>query len=358
MSHVCLAFCLALVSALLCVAVAHAQDAGPADRPGKFNVGFTILDFKYGDGDAEKTITVAVWYPTDAEPREYSYGGPAKGRVALDAEPRAEGGPFPFLAWSHGYGGGGTASVFFTESLAGHGWIVAAPDHGDRHTAIRSRIGPVKDFDKQALLRHATEISRSGPADREPYLYRVNELKIVLDGMTGSEKFGKLIDQDRTAVGGHSFGGFTSLGLCGALPDRKDERIKAVLVFSSGAAGYLYEDKELAAVKMPSMYFLGENEKETLRGDKTMAEIAGKVYGNMSPPKYFLEIQGASHFSFNNRFVDTPGSRLLSGTEEQFDVIRRYAIAFLEKHVAGKAEAGKTLDEKDPLLTRYAADAK
>jgi len=84
-----------------------------------------------------------------------------------------------------------------------------------------------------------------------------------------------------------------------------------------------------------------------------MAELADKVYSNLPPPKYLLEIMGANHFSFNNRFSDKWGARLLSGSEEQFQVIRRYSIAFLERHVAGKIEAEKTLQHQDPLLTRY-----
>ena len=86
---------------------------------------------------------------------------------------------------------------------------------------------------------------------------------------------------------------------------------------------------------------------------KTMSELSGKIYGNLSPPKYFLEIKGASHFSFNNRFADNPRTRLLSGTEDQFEVIRRYSIAFLERHVAGRKDTHNVLGQKDSLLARY-----
>ncbi|HJX17873.1 MAG TPA: hypothetical protein VJ437_06730, partial [Acidiferrobacterales bacterium] len=59
------------------------------------------------------------------------------------------------------------------------------------------------------------------------------------------------------------------------------------------------------------------------------------------------------HFSFNNRFADNRRTRLLSGTEKQFELIRRYSIAFLEKHVAGRKDSGYILERSDPLLTRY-----
>jgi len=46
-------------------------------------------------------------------------------------------------------------------------------------------------------------------------------------------------------------------------------------------------------------------------------------------------------------------ARFLSGTEAQYEVIRRYAIAFLQKHVAGSKDADNVLEQKDALLTRY-----
>lgn len=101
------------------------------------------------------------------------------------------------------------------------------------------------------------------------------------------------------------------------------------------------------------MLFMGERERDQRRGSHTMLALEEKIYRKMPPPKYFLEMRGASHFSFNNRFADNLASSLLSGTEAQFEVIRRYSIAFLEKHVAGRKDAGHVLDQGDVLITRY-----
>ena len=318
-----------------------------------YPVGYQVLDLKYSKDWQEQELTVAVWYPTAAQPKSYNYGGPTSGIIAVDAAPLAKGGPYPLLVFSHGYGGGGLGSIFFTEHLAAKGWIVVAPDHHDRHSAVRIRTGQKKEFDRLGLLRHAKEIEFSSPRDRGKYLYRLDEMKLTLDRMLNHPSFGKLIDRDCIAVGGHSFGGFTALGLCGTIKERYDPRVKAVLLFSTGAGGYLFEEDELAAVRIPSMMFMGEREKDQLRGSKTMLEIADKIYRNLSPPKYFLEIKGASHFSFNNCFVNNLWTRLLSGTEKQFEVIRRYSIAFLEKHVAGKKDSDHVLEHRDRMLTRY-----
>ncbi|CAG1011676.1 hypothetical protein BURK2_04327 [Burkholderiales bacterium] len=99
------------------------------------------------------------------------------------------------------------------------------------------------------------------------------------------------------------------------------------------------------------MLFLGAREAEHRRGTATMGELSQRIYRNLPPPKYFLEVRGADHFSFNNRFSDRPGARRMSGGEAQFELIRRYAIGFLERHVAGRD--GQDLDRDDPYLQRY-----
>jgi predicted dienelactone hydrolase len=331
-------------------------DAGEETLRPEFKVGYQVLDLKNQKEGQEQRLTVAVWYPTAAQPTLHNYGGPTSGNVAVDAAPCAEGGPYPLLVFSHGYGGSGLSAVFFTEPLAARGWIVACPDHHDKHSAVRIRTGQEEDFDRLGFLQHAKEIASSGPGDRGKYLYRLDEMRVVLEDMLTSDLFGKLIDRDRIAVGGHSFGGYTALGLSGTIEERRDPRIKAVLLFSTGAGGYLFSEDELAHVRIPSMLFMGEREREQRRGIQTMQELTDKMYRNLPPPKYFLEVKGASHFSFNNGFADNLRTRLLSGTQEQFEVIRRYSIAFLEKHVAARKDCDHVLKQEHRLLTRYLSE--
>jgi predicted dienelactone hydrolase len=321
--------------------------------PARFNVGYRVLDLDYLRDGKKKVLTVAIWYPTATQPKLHVYGGPTKGDVAVDAPPLAEKGPFPLLVVSHGYGGSGLGAVFFTEALAARGWVVAAPDHHDRDSAVRIRGGQLEHFDRIGLLRRAREIAASGPEDRARYLYRLDEMKLVVDRLTSAEPFRSVVDAKRIAVGGHSLGGFTALGLSGPIPAYHDPRISAVLLFSTGAGGYLFTEGELRAVRIPSMLMRGERERNERRGTATMSELSEKIFRSVSPPKYFLEVKGASHFSFNDRLADTVGARLLSGTPEQFAVIRKYSIAFLETYVAGRNEAAAVLQQGDPRLSGY-----
>lgn len=327
------------------------QENGLSQR--SFNVGYRVLDLKGRLNGSEKTLAVAVWYPTAAPANPHNYGGPTGGIVAKDAPPLTTCGPYPILFFSHGYGGSGIGSVFFTEALAARGWIVVAPDHHDRHLAVRIRTGQLTNFDRWGLLQHAREIAASNPEKRGNFLYRLDEIQFTIDQMIGSKPFQDVIDSSRIAIGGHSFGGYTALGLCGTIKERLDSRIKAVLLFSTGAGGYLFTEKELGNVLIPSMLIMGERERNALRGTQTMFQLEEKIYNALGSPKYFLEIKEGVHGSFCNRFSENLGARLLSGTEEQFEVIRRYGIAFLEKHVARRADPDKTLETNHGLVTRY-----
>jgi len=296
----------------------------------KYNVGYMVLDLRYDQNGLQKKLTVAVWYPTNASPKPFQYGGPAWGNVALNANPAGDSGKFPFLAFSHGYGGTGLGAQFFTEEIASRGWIVACPDHND----------------------DAKKITHTAPDERNKYLYRPQELETVIRVLTTSSPFSSLIDTNRMAAGGHSFGGFTSMALCGAIPEFHDKRIRAILMFSTGAAAYLFTDEELASVEIPSMLYLGKRERNQKRGEATMKELSGRIYKNMSDPKYFLEVRGANHFSFNIRLSGGAGTKMLSGTPRQFEVINKYSIAFLEKYVAGRPGQDEILDNKDRMITK------
>lgn len=338
-----------LVWTLALFGLATPVGADDATAPGR--VGYRVIDVANPAAPEQAPLTVAVWYPTGATPAAHTYGGPTQGLVAIDAAPCGPAGSQPLLVFSHGYGGSGVAQVYLAEALAARGWVVAAPDHHDRHVAVRIRTGAVADFDRSGFLQHAGEIAASTPADRPLYTYRCDELRRALDAVLADPVVGPGIDPAKIAVGGHSFGGFTALGLCGTLPERADPRIRALLILSSGAGGYLYEPEELARVTVPVAYFLGEKEQADVRGSRTMAEIAERVYGSLRGPKYFFEVKGASHFSFNNGFSNRAALLRLCGTEAEFAVIRRFAIAFLERHVCGLQAVDAALNQDDPGLT-------
>ncbi len=114
---------------MIAVAGGHAGDINSEQIPS--HVGYKIIDLDYPKNGQAQTLTMAVWYPTAEPPSSYHYVGPTTGKVVVNAPPLNINRPWPFLLYSHGFGGGGIAAVFLTEQLAARGWIVAAPDHQD-----------------------------------------------------------------------------------------------------------------------------------------------------------------------------------------------------------------------------------
>ncbi|MBN2308132.1 MAG: hypothetical protein JXR94_04130, partial [Candidatus Hydrogenedentes bacterium] len=225
-----------LLIALVGLGCRGSDGASPADLGSRRNsVGYRVIDLPYPAGPKGDTLTLAVWYPTTAEPSPLHYGGRVHGHVAVDGAVDTEHGPYPLLLYSHGYGGCALAAAFFTEALAGQGWIAVAPDHHDKQSAVRTRTGAQEGWDRRAFVRDAKRITESGPEDRAAYLYRLDEMRLALDGILASEPFGAIIDTGRIAVGGHSLGGFTALGVAGTIPEYQDERVRAILLFSTGA---------------------------------------------------------------------------------------------------------------------------
>ena len=100
-------------------------------------VGFRVLKFA--------NRVAAVWHPTAASPAQYAYGPKFSGNVVLNAPAnKVCGVPAPLVVFSHGDLGCGLQSIAFTEELARHGYVVAAPDHADAflcHTARPAEAG-------------------------------------------------------------------------------------------------------------------------------------------------------------------------------------------------------------------------
>ncbi|MGH7150297.1 MAG: alpha/beta hydrolase family protein [Planctomycetota bacterium] len=310
-----------------------------------------MVDLRGGTAAAEKTLATALWYPTDVEAGEVRYaGGPNRGRVAPDAPIRTET-PLPLLAFSHGYGGSAVGSAFLAEALAARGWIVACPDHEDRDKLARLRGGPQR-IDRFAFLERASAMARAGrDFDRGSLRYRLDDVRIVLDALLSAPESGPAIDRARIAVGGHSLGGFAALALCGAIRGERDGRIAAALLFSPALS--LFDEEEFSAVGVPTMILLGEKERGEVHGRLTRAELLDRAFERLPAPKVLAEIRGGTHFSFNLPSASGIVARAWSGTEEDFETIRTYAIAFLERTVAGREEAGAVLAAPDRRLSAY-----
>lgn len=307
---------------------------------GEHPVGVTTIGIEDPHGD--RYLTVEVWYPaqspSEAEPEVYEVQALEMTVARLrsvahthrDVEPWRTGGGRPVVLMSHGRGSTRFGNVSLAEVLASHGYVVAAPDH------------PGNTIDDQLNGIGANE--RASSAKDRPH-----DLSRVLDALVARSHrplalLSGLIDIDRVAVAGHSFGGLAALGLVGAGidterqrkeclagvddwrctaatlfgPERyryRDPRIKAALLIAP--AGYdLYRADGVAQVDAP-MLVVG-----ALRDEKTpFGQFAKPTFDALKGPHYLLELEDGGHLTATDvcEMIDSIGfvAKTFGGKESQ-----------------------------------------
>ena len=250
----------------------------PDSSPGPYPVGHTTLSVPAANG--LPLLSVDVWYPSKRirgplATYELLPGVDVPARLAVaDASPAA--GRFPLVVYSHGSGGFSFVATFFTEVLASHGYVVAAPNHpGD--TIV------------DAYLRQVSRGTDYLPATELIALVanRINDLPRVIDAVfdapPSTAKFSGAIDRHHVVLAGHSLGGAAAIGTAAA-----DPRVDAVIAMDP-TWGMLTPD-QLARVNVPVL---------------TMWSMEGANAGahetdTLKSPWYRVTFPSATHQSFTD----------------------------------------------------------
>jgi len=264
-----------------------ASVAPAPDRPGPYSVG--RVSFPLTDAARGRTLQVDVWYPVDSVheggPKsryEIPIFGSAEAPRALDGPPISKRERFPLVIFSHGNGGIRFQSFFLTEVLASHGFVVVAPDHTG-NTLIDLLVGPspIPLFDMAVL--------------------RIEDVKFLITTMlarnvSAGDAFAGTIDPTRVGVTGHSFGGFTSLGVKTGFLGRvtPDPRVRAIAPLAP--ASFVFDDAALASITVPTLVVGGTLDETT----EIVPEATRPFELVGSRSAYRAWIQDAGHFSFSN----------------------------------------------------------
>jgi predicted dienelactone hydrolase len=274
--------------------------------------GVGVLDIKVA-GPGGRSLPTTIWYPipagTQGTPIKY-LGMMASPNGAI-AKADAAQGPFALVAFSHGNQGLRQQSVFLTEALAQHGYVVIAPDHVgntfmDYDAKLLGAMVVWRPLDLRAAIDRALKPEAGDPA-----------------WLAG------LVDPKHIAVSGHSFGGYTALAAAGApvsvpaayLPDCSlpgassdttcqamalagslpwklgDPRVSLVLPLAhcGQLPGFGFVLPMLADLKIPAIF-------QAATGDTTctLQDQAQPAYDAWGGPKALLVMQGGNHFSYSD----------------------------------------------------------
>ena len=270
------------------------------------NVGYRRIEIQ--DGVTGERFSVAIWYPTTAQPSITEFG-PYSMRVARAAAPSD--GKFGLVVISHGSGGDAFAHRDLAMALASAGYVVAAPMHPRDNFQDMSGVGSVS-----------------------VWTGRPKQVSRVIDRVLEDKALGPLIQRERIGVVGHSSGGYTALAVAGAkpsmnalvqhckeipedarfcsfggaaarqadqkdgdIPDVHDRRVRAIVLLAPHAA--LFTDEALSNLAVPVRIYGAERDDLTpvqFHAQRLAKVLAGKAE--------YVQIKGAGHFSFIASFPD------------------------------------------------------
>ncbi len=241
-------------------------------------------------------------------------------------------GRFPLVLFSHGNGGIRMQSIFLTEHLASHGYVVVACDHtGNAAVACLP----------EGVVTINVEGSVTALEDRP------RDLSFLIDVMTrlnGDPKsfLHEGLDLNRIGASGHSYGGIT------VTIATRDKRIKAIVPLAGAAPAAL-------AFTTPVMFMVADQ-------DQTIGEERSKlflrIYRMWRAKKWLLEFRDAGHYTFSEMYRLKPDYGDGCGKDTRFDgsefvywdcadaqkYINAYALAFFDAILRDSAPARKLLE--------------
>lgn len=326
----------------------------PPDQPGSYLVGTEDYTFTTSAG---LETTVQVWFPaTEADEALYSYDGLVTYGALDDGVPACDT-PRPVVLFSHGNTGIRYQSMFLTEWLAARGYVVVAPDH-----VFNTFFDQDYDLLPELTFRRPGDI-----ADSFDWL-------VGASGEAGHLLEGCVEESAGYAVGGHSFGGYTTMAVAapaidvaamasfcedsyGWLCDAADwwyegnpgvdvaevgdaDRVWAA--FPMAPAGYEVLVGALRDVAAPTMVLGGGLDTAT-----TMSGQVTPIYEGLTvSPRYLGELVDADHYTFSDMCYLLPTSSECVDTQIDPDL----AHGLINVAITAHLDAARGFDQANDWL--------
>jgi predicted dienelactone hydrolase len=205
-------------------------------------------------GDAVRTLTVELWYPSD---------GAAVADDARDAAVAS--GRFPLIVQSHGFHDDRLGEAYLARHLASHGYVVAAPDF--------------------PLSRG----SAPGGATVADLPQQPGDVSFVIDSLLQDATIAVSIDGAHIGAAGLSLGGMTTL-LVALHPTLHDERIVAALPIAAPSCMFA---PPFFSRALPLLFLHGDADLIVPIADNSAAAFKGA-----QKPTTLVTLKKASHTGF------------------------------------------------------------
>lgn len=268
------------------------------DEAGPYAVGRTTFELEDPARD-NRQFLVDLWYPVDPKDAQGEFTvyeilfWRLPSELALAGPPVSRAGRFPLVVFSHGSGGIRFQSIFLTEVLASHGFVVAAPDHTG-NTLLDDTEG---ELTAQKMIDRPLDVS-----------WVITTMLAKSDDP--EDPFYRTLDPGRIGVAGHSFGGFTSLAMAagfgadpppeiarelpeGFSPIPPDSRVKAIVPIAPVSS--FFGDAELSSIEVPTLIIGG-----TLDSITPVEPESRRAFELIAGDVFRVDVARAVHFSFTN----------------------------------------------------------
>lgn len=279
-----------------------------ADPSGPFAVGrrdLTLVDTTRATpavpdrmpAEPDRTIDVEVVYPAEGTAGPEPALTPDPAASTVDAPPAD--GSFPVVVFAHGVNGEGPFFEGYAARWARRGYVAVLPTF---------------------------PLSRTGIAVPDDVVDQPGDISFVLDtlgDLAGDDPLAGHVDLDHVAVGGHSLGAATALGI-GYDAERTDPRVDATIPVAGGPLPYPGEGYDWPATPMLLAHGVAD----------TTAPVAASdaVFDMAAPPVWYLRTTTAGHSDL-----------LLGGHGE---LLADAIDAFLDAELRGEPEALEAMGDE------------
>lgn len=282
------------------------------------------------DADRDRAIPVKFYVPVFKE--QETPDGPATIRA-----------PLPLVLLSHGLGGTREVGAYLGEYWARHGYVVCAIQHPGSDDSVWRGL-PLRD--RMEALRRAV-------ANPQNAIDRPRDVAFVIDALLAEhergEGVGAMIDPDRIAAAGHSFGAYTVLAVAGQRFGPRgaslgDGRVRAVIAMSPQPPR---NDPELAygQITIPILHLTGTHDTSPIDPDGMKPEDRQRPFqGIGAPDQYLIVFTDADHMVFSGAGRTARGQRRDEALDETVQsLVQKSTLLFLDAFLKGDPAAQQKL---------------